>query len=194
MNTSQLIIILVIILFFLIISNSEKENFYIKNSQLITQEIAPNTLFNFISSNGLNLNILDGNFYLTNGPGYNFTGLFENNGVLLKLTTTDSSMDLTLNYNQTTPSKSQIVPTNIQIINNDTSKNIFSGNTNQKELNNLFSLQNNKIYYDPINKVIESNDNEGTTIYLQNTILGNPLTWNYNIFNGMIFDYNIVKQ
>ena len=194
-NTNQLIIILVIILVLIIINNTnnQKENFYTQNHLAITQEINPKTLFNFVSSNELNLAIFNGQFYLTNEPGYDFTSSFEGSNGLLKLTTTNGSMDLTLNYNQTNPSKSKIVPINTQELDANTSNNIFSGNTNQKQLNNLFSLQNNKIYFDPINKLIESNDSQGNTIYLQNSIPTNPLNWNYNLFNGIKLSYNIVK-
>ena len=194
----MIILIIVIILFFYITIYQKKtyhtEKFINGDNGLskIIQQVGGEKKLNLISSDGLNLTIANKHFYLTNTKGYDFIGSFEDNNGLLKLKSSNSPMNLILSYDESNPPRSKIFSIDKQKLDQDIVQNIFSGNTNQNELNNLFSLQNNQIYFDPINKVVLSNDNQGNIIYLQNSLPGTPLNWNYNIFNGMTFIYNFV--
>jgi hypothetical protein len=155
-----------------------------------------NNKFKLVSSDGLNLSYIYDKFYLTNEPGYLFDSsvgsvvsneLDKPNG-LYRLLNTTGSMDLVLDYNQTNPSDSRVNQVDKQITQSNDVFNIFTQNTSTNTLKNIFSMQDNNIYLDPINKVIISTDTQGNTIYLSKVLINEPVTWNYNIFNAVTFD------
>jgi hypothetical protein len=137
-----------------------------------------NYLYNFVYYNN--------NFYLTNQPPYIFTGILSSNG-FYKLQNTFGTKDLVLNFNTTDTSFSKIIEMT------PTSPILLSNNT-KDTLENIFNQTNNHIYLDPINKVILSQDNSGNIVYLTFDLANSPVSWNYNMENGVNFIINYIGR
>lgn len=198
MKITHFVIILLVCLCVMIINHIKVESFSYSDSNLPGQKMIPNTKFSLVSSDGLNLSYIGDRFYLTNGPEYKFVSTpdFDNStNSLYKLLSSSSDgfvkFDLTLQYNSSEPSESKVIQVNKQSVQADDIQNIFTQNTSQRTLKNIFSLQDSSIYWDPLNKVIMSNDSGGNIIYLSKVFPNSPVSWDYNIFNGVNFDIKI---
>ena len=131
----------------------------------------------FKTHNGLNLVYYNDNFYITNQPVYTFVSELYVSGLYL-LKNTLGTKNMTLNYDISNTSYSKIIL-----------KTPLDNNSNTNTISNIFNPTNSNIYFDYVNKVIMSNDNLGTKIYLTNKIINSPVSWNYNIDNATIFDF-----
>jgi hypothetical protein len=166
------IIIIIIIIFLFTITNQ----YMINSFQMIRPIISNKIIFRLKTNLGLNLTYVDENFYLTDNYGYIFKGILETNG-LYQLKNPTNNYNFILNYNSINTSNSSVI--------------LESGveyNLNSNTVSNIFNKTNKKIYFDPVNKVILSNDNSGTTVYLSNLIIGSTVDWNYDFDDATIFD------
>jgi len=169
------IIMLLIILLIIFFRESNKHEIIDKFNNMLKQ--MPNKIiFNLKTQNGLNFIFHNNNFYITNQPAYTFVGELDVSGLYL-LKNTLGTKNMTLNYNTFDTSYSKIIL-----------QTPLEDNLNANTISNLFNPRNPNIYFDPVNKIIMSNDNSGTQIYLTNQITGSPVSWNYNINNATIFD------
>lgn len=167
-------IIILVCLIFVIIKQYVIDKYETNLSNNILNKIT----FGLKTSSGLNLTYVNKNFYLTDKYGYIFIGILETNG-LYQLIDPTNNFNFILNYNSTNTSNSSV------ILESDEEYN-FNLNT----VSNIFNQTNKNIYFDPVNKVILSNDNSGNTVYLSMMIIGSSVNWNYNLDNATIFDIN----
>lgn len=181
---SKIFFILILFLIILLMLNFYKcdnfNNFYNSfNNTSNKNKIIPNKIiFNLKTPNNQWLIYSNNNFYIfpqIKYP-YTFVGELDTNGLYL-LKNTQNNMIMTLDYNASNTTNSNIVL-----------KSSSQDNPNANTITNIFNPTNSNIYLDPVNKVIVSEDNSGSKIYLLNQIIGNPVEWNYNLNNATKFD------
>ena len=165
---------IIIIIICLFVITNQINSFQIIQS-ITSENIVDKITFILKTTQGLNLTYVDENFYLTEKYGYIFTGILETNG-LYQLKNPTNNFNFILDYNSVNASNSTI------ILQSDDEYNL-----NYNTISNIFNQINKKIYFDPVNKIILSNDNSGNIVYLSNLIVGSPVNWNYNLDNGTIF-------
>lgn len=161
-----------------IINHQSRIDNYETNQSNQSNAILNKIIFGLKTSQELNLTYVDKNFYLTNKFGYIFIGILKTNG-LYELKNPTNNFNFILDYNSSNTQNSSV------ILVSDVEYNLYS-NT----VSNIFNQTNKIIYYDPVNKVISSNDNSGEIVYLSNMIVGSPVDWNYDLDNATIFDIN----
>jgi hypothetical protein len=141
----------------------------------------PNKITFYLKTlDGMNFVYFNNNFYITNQPAYVFVGELDMTGMYL-LKNTYGTKIMTLNYNETDTSYSKIIL-----------RTPMDDNPNANTISNIFNPKNSNIYFDPVNKVIVSNDNDGNKIYLTKLMTNTPVSWNSNIDNGTIFEVEFI--
>lgn len=132
---------------------------------------------------GLNLVYFNDNLYLTNQPEYIFTGILDKSKGMYRLTNTLGTQELILKFNSSNASHSKIIqsyPSDIQT------------NNNNFTIQNIFNQTDTRIYLDPVNNVISSNDNSGNRVYLTFLFVNSPAYWNYSIENATQFNIKYI--
>jgi len=181
MNYYFIFFIITIIIIINYFSHQNFKDYFTSNKKLNFNML---TLTTTIENNIINFIYWNDNFYFTNQPEYIFSGEFVSNG-LIKLKNTFGNMDFILNYNidNTTYSKIlKIVPEK------------YKYDKNLNTLENIFNTSDKHIYFDPVNKIILSNDNYGNFIYLTFNNFNYPVSWNYNLDSATIFNVNYIKS
>ncbi len=151
---------------------NKKEKF----EQNFDQNFDKKIVFELKSLSRLNLTYYDNNFYLTNDIPYIFIGILDVNG-FYQLRDGINNYNFILNFRESDTSYSHI---SLMSPNED--------NPDYDTISNLFNQTNRNIYFDPINKIILSNDNNGNKVYMAQLVTGSPVYWNYNIDNAIVFE------
>lgn len=169
-NIVLVLILIILIVVSIICGFDRKENF---------QSILNNVIIFGLKSQELSLEYFENNFYFTSGNEYIFIGILDNTNGLYKLQDGIKKLDYILNFNVSDASNSHI---SFEYQN----PNDPNFESNPKEFNG----PNRNIYWDPINKIVKSNDDSENDIYLTYFIHGSPVRWDYSIDNADIFDIN----
>lgn len=170
-----IMIIVVLLIIFIKFQQSNELNKFDKFNNL-SKPIQNKIVFNLKTQDGLNFVYFNNNFYITNQPAYTFVGELDISGLYL-LKNTFGTKNMTLNYDASNTSYSKIIL-----------KTPIEDNSNANTISNIFNPINSNVYFDPVNKVIVTDDNSGTQIYLTNQITGAPVSWNYDIDNATVFN------
>jgi hypothetical protein len=171
MKKISFIIILIIIIIICIIEKFVSVELF--SSKI---NIAKQIAFYLRTESKLNLTYTNNNFYLIDKFSYIFIGRLDTNGLYV-MKDGIKKFNFILDYNVSNTANSQILL-----------KSPIEDNPNANTIQNIFNKTNQNIYFDFVNKVILSNDNSGNTVYLTNLIDGNPVDWNYNFNNAVMFD------
>lgn len=174
----KIFIIIIMVVLLIIYVKFQKPNELNKFDKFnnLSKPIPNKIIFNLKTKNGLNFVYYNNNFYITNQPSYTFVGELDISGLYL-LKNTLGTKNFTLNYDTSNTSYSKIIL-----------KTPKEDNLNANTISNIFNPTNSNIYFDPVNKVIMTNDNSGNKIYLTNQMINTPVSWNYDIDNATIFD------
>ena len=150
----------------------------------LSTELTLITSSGFITIPELNLVYFNDNFYISNQPKYIFTGILDLSNGKYRIQNTLAQLDLILKFNISNASNSKIIQSNP-----------LDSQTNNLKFTrqNIFNTTDRRIYLDPINRVISSNDNSGNSVYLTFLFVNSPGYWNYNLENASVFNINYVN-